>query len=106
MVSCADGELSSAIDDDFASAFARASVRERLGRMCDDYERTLPGLPEAYWKLRCPVQLLWAEHDYHFAVEHAQRLAAIVPTARIHVIAGAKHWMMFERAAELAGYLR
>ncbi|MDQ3338204.1 MAG: alpha/beta fold hydrolase [Myxococcota bacterium] len=95
-------ELPAAIDDDFSAAFARTHVRERLGWMCVDYERTLPDLPETYWKLRCPVQLLWAEDDHHFAVEHAERLAAIVPTARVHVIPGAKHWMMFERAAECA----
>jgi pimeloyl-ACP methyl ester carboxylesterase/uncharacterized protein (DUF362 family) len=100
-----DGDLPRALDDDFANAFARTSVRVRLGAMCEDYERTLAALPETYWKLRCPVQLLWAEHDHHFAIEHAERLAAIVPTARVTVIAGAKHWMMLERAAELAVHL-
>ena len=100
-----EGELPAALDDDFAHAFARTHVRERLGWMCVDYERTLPGLPETYWKLRCPVELIWAEHDHHFAVEHAERLAAIVPQARVHVIRGAKHWAMLERPAELAVYL-
>jgi pimeloyl-ACP methyl ester carboxylesterase/uncharacterized protein (DUF362 family) len=101
-----EGELPSAIDDDFVNAFTRPHVRERLGWMCVDYERTLAGLPEIYWKLRCRVQLLWAEHDHHFDVEHAERFCALVPTARLQVIPGAKHWMMFERATELAGHLR
>jgi pimeloyl-ACP methyl ester carboxylesterase len=97
--------LPAAIDDDFATAFARTHVRERLGWMCVDYERTLSGLPESYWKIRCPVQLLWAEHDHHFDVDHAHRLAALLPDTRVHVIPGAKHWMMFERAPELAVHL-
>jgi pimeloyl-ACP methyl ester carboxylesterase/uncharacterized protein (DUF362 family) len=101
-----EGELPRAIDDDFATAFAYAHVRERLGWMCVDYERTLAGLPETYWKLRCPVQLLWAEHDHHFGVEQAERFCAIVPTARLQILPGAKHWMMFERAAELAVHVR
>jgi pimeloyl-ACP methyl ester carboxylesterase/uncharacterized protein (DUF362 family) len=100
-----DGALPRAIDVDFATAFTRPHVRERLGRMCADYERTLPRLPQTYWKVRCPVQLLWAERDHHFGAEHAERLAAIVPTARVAVIAKARHWMMIERAAELAVYL-
>lgn len=98
-------DLPRAIDDDFATAFARPHVRERLGWMCVDYERTLGGLPETYWKLRCPVQLLWAEHDGHFGIDHAERFCALVPTARLRVIPGAKHWMMFERAPELAVHL-
>lgn len=94
--------LARTLDDDFATAFDLAHVRERLGWMCVDYERTLAALPETYWKLRQPVTLLWAERDHHFAVEHAERFCAIVPQARLHVVPGAKHWMMLERAAELA----
>jgi pimeloyl-ACP methyl ester carboxylesterase len=97
-----EGPLPHAIDHDFATAFAKPGVRERLAQMCADYERALPALPSIYWKLRCPVRLLWAERDHFFDVEHAERLCAIVPAAKLHVIPGAKHWMMFERAAELA----
>jgi pimeloyl-ACP methyl ester carboxylesterase len=100
-----DGGLPAAIDRDFWTAFAKKSVRDRLARMCIDYERALPDLPSIYWKLRCPVHLIWAEHDRHFAVEHAERLCAIVPTAKLDVIAGAKHWMALERPGELAVYL-
>ena len=97
-----EGDLPRAIDADFAVAFARTTVRERLARMCEDYERALPSLPSLYWKIRCPVQLVWAERDHHFSIDHAKRLLAIVPTARLDVIAGARHWMMLERARELA----
>jgi 2-hydroxy-6-oxonona-2,4-dienedioate hydrolase len=94
--------LTPSIDADFARAFGRPEVRARLARMCEDYEHALPSLPRAYWKIRRPVRLLWAEDDGHFPPSHAERLCAILPEARSIVLRDARHWMALSRAEEVA----
>jgi pimeloyl-ACP methyl ester carboxylesterase len=94
--------LAPALDADFAGAFHRPQVRARLARMCDDYERALPGLPSTYWKIRRPVRLLWAEHSGHFPPSHAERMCALLPEARSVVVPGARHWMALSRPDEVA----
>ena len=101
-----DGDrLPAAIDADFRRAFDRAEVRDQLVRMCADYERALPALPDRYWQVRCPVHVVWAEHDHHFSPEHADRLCAILPAARRTIVPGARHWMALSRAPLLAELL-
>ncbi len=97
--------LSPALDRDFSSAFFRPSVRARLARMCEDYERALPGLPSIYWHVERPVRLLWAEKSGHFPPAHGERLCAIVKDARMEVVPGARHWMALSRADEVAARL-
>ncbi|MEZ4337358.1 MAG: alpha/beta fold hydrolase [Sandaracinaceae bacterium] len=99
----APGEaLAPALDRDFRAAFFRPRVRARLARMCEDYERALPGLPSIYWHVERPVRALWAERSGHFPPAHGERLAAIVKDARLVVLPGARHWMALSRAAEVA----
>src|SRR5215472_14082315 len=55
-----------------------------------------------------PALLAWAADDKFFPVEHARRLAAILPGAQLDVIAGSRTWVMRdqpERTAELIAEL-
>jgi pimeloyl-ACP methyl ester carboxylesterase/uncharacterized protein (DUF362 family) len=94
--------LPDALDADFSVAFHRPEVRERLTRMCADYERAFSRLPDEYWKIRTPVRLLWAEHDGHFPPRQAERLAELVPSASVEVVRDARHWMPISRPREVA----
>ena len=57
-----------------------------------------------------PALLAWAADDRWFPVEHAQRLAAVLPGAQLEVIADSRTWVMRdqpERTAHLiAGLAR
>jgi pimeloyl-ACP methyl ester carboxylesterase len=55
-----------------------------------------------------PALLAWAADDKFFPAEHAQRLAAILPDARVHLITGSRTWVMLdqpERTAQLIAEL-
>ena len=64
---------------------------------------------EAAEKLRGferPVRFAWAPEDRFFKLSHAERLAAIVPDARIELVDDAKTFVSLdqpERVAELIG---
>jgi pimeloyl-ACP methyl ester carboxylesterase len=53
-----------------------------------------------------PVLLAWAADDKFFPLQHARRLAGIVPDARLELIEGSRTWVMRdqpERTAQLIG---
>jgi len=53
-----------------------------------------------------PVLLIWAADDKFFPLAHAQRLAGILPNARLELIDGSRTWVMRDRpqqTAELIG---
>jgi pimeloyl-ACP methyl ester carboxylesterase len=53
-----------------------------------------------------PVLLAWAADDKFFPLEHARRLAGILPNARLELIEGSRSWVMRdrpERTADLIG---
>jgi pimeloyl-ACP methyl ester carboxylesterase len=55
-----------------------------------------------------PVLLAWAADDKFFPLEHARRLAGILPDARLELIDGSRTWVMRdqpERTAHLIGQL-
>ena len=55
-----------------------------------------------------PALLAWAADDKFFPAEHARRLAAILPDARVELIPGSRTWVMRdqpERTAQLIGEL-
>ncbi len=55
-----------------------------------------------------PALLAFAADDKFFPAEHARRLAAILPDARVEVIAGSRTWVMLDqpgRTAELIAEL-
>ena len=51
-------------------------------------------------RIRCPVQILLAEHDTKIYPSHEQRIAYMRQAAdfRVDIIPDAGHWMQFERA--------
>jgi len=53
-----------------------------------------------------PVLLAWAADDKFFPLEHAKRLAGILPDARLELIPGSRTWVMRDqpqRTAQLIG---
>jgi pimeloyl-ACP methyl ester carboxylesterase len=53
-----------------------------------------------------PVLLVWAADDKFFPVEHARRLAGILPNARLKLIEGSRTWVMRDQpewTADLIG---
>ena len=55
-----------------------------------------------------PALLAWAADDKFFPAEHARKLAAILPDARVELIPGSRTWVMRdqpERTAQLIGEL-
>lgn len=94
--------LDSDLRNDFWTAFRNLAVRRFVSKMCAGYQGMLPKLPELYAQIACPTLVLWAECDKHFPLIQSERLAATIPGARLHVIPQATHWMVLERAEEVA----
>jgi pimeloyl-ACP methyl ester carboxylesterase len=70
--------------------------------MCAGFQGTLDRLPALYTAITCPTQILWAEHDQHFPLIHAERLRQSISGSQLAVIRDGTHWMALERAVELA----
>jgi pimeloyl-ACP methyl ester carboxylesterase len=49
-----------------------------------------------------PALLAWAADDKLFPVEHARRLAAILPDAQLEVIADSRTWVMRDQPRRTA----
>jgi pimeloyl-ACP methyl ester carboxylesterase len=49
-----------------------------------------------------PVLLAWAADDKHFPLEHAWRLAGILPDARLELIRGSRTWVMRDQPEHTA----
>jgi pimeloyl-ACP methyl ester carboxylesterase len=49
-----------------------------------------------------PALLAWAADDKFFPAEHARRLAAILPDARVHLITGSRTWVMLDQPQRTA----
>jgi pimeloyl-ACP methyl ester carboxylesterase len=98
------------IDQWVAAYFADKDVRHDLRRLTaalgdDDFMNQIARELAAFTK---PVLLAWAADDKFFPVEHARRLAAILPHARLELIPRSRTWVMRdqpERTARLVGDL-
>ena len=107
------GDLPHDLIDQWVGAyFADKGVRRDLRRLTaalgdDDFMNQIATELAAFTK---PALLAWAADDRFFPVEHARRLAAILPHAQLEVIADSRTWVMLdqpERTAELiAGLAR
>jgi pimeloyl-ACP methyl ester carboxylesterase len=105
------GELPHDLIDEWVGAyFANKGVRRDLRRLTatlgdDDFMNQIATELAAFTK---PALLAWAADDRFFPVEHARRLAAILPSAQLEMIAGSRTWVMLdqpERTAELTAGL-
>jgi pimeloyl-ACP methyl ester carboxylesterase len=95
-------KLSAELRSDLWNSFQLPEVRKFVVRMCAGYQGTLPRLKQLYPSIRTPSLFLWAEHDKHFPVAHAKKLADMVPGAQFEEISGAGHWMLLNRAEEVS----
>jgi pimeloyl-ACP methyl ester carboxylesterase len=105
------GDLPHDLIDQWVGAyFADKGVRRDLRRLTatlgdDDFMNQIATELAAFTK---PALLAWAADDRFFPVEHARRLAAILPGAQLEVIADSRTWVMLdqpERTAELTAGL-
>jgi len=92
------------IDDWVAAYFAHRGVRRDLRKLTaalgdDDFMNQIAAELAAFTK---PALLAWAADDKFFPVEHARRLAAILPDARLELIAGSRTWVMRDQPARTA----
>jgi len=94
--------LPSELRRDLWDSFRRPDVRHFIARLCAAYQGTLPKLAEAYRTIACPTLLLWGEEDRHFPPAHGERLNANIRSSSLEIIAGAHHWMVWDRAEEVA----
>ncbi len=56
-------------------------------------------------RIRCPVQIVAGERDRFPTVEMSRRLAATIPGARLHVVAGGPHFPNRSHRAEVQGVM-
>ena len=98
------------IDQWVAAYFADRGVRSDLQRLTaalgdDDFMNQIATELATFTR---PALLAWAADDKFFPAEHAGRLAAILPDARVELIPGSRTWVMRdqpERTAQLIGEL-
>ena len=92
------------IDEWVAAYFAHRGVRRDLRRLTaalgdDDFMNQIAAELAAFTK---PALLAWAADDKFFPAEHARRLAAILPDARLEVIPRSRTWVMRDQPARTA----
>ncbi|MGE3690041.1 MAG: alpha/beta fold hydrolase [Novosphingobium sp.] len=65
-----------------------------------------PNIAEFYWqeedicKIACPTLVLWTDKNPIHGVDAADRLEAIIPGAKKHIMQGCAHWPQWERPEE------
>jgi len=96
-------KLSAELRSDLWESFQRPDVRKFVVRMCAGYQGTLPRLKQLYPGIRTPSLFLWAERDKHFPVDHARKLAKMVPGAKLEIVPRAGHWMVLNLAEDVSG---
>ena len=80
------------VDDWLAPALADPGVKRDAAKLLTGVDkRELIEADERLRRFERPVRFAWAPEDRFFKLAHAQRLAAIVPDARIVEVAGRGH---------------
>jgi pimeloyl-ACP methyl ester carboxylesterase len=92
------------IDQWVAAYFADKGVRRDLRRLTaalgdDEFMTQIATELAAFTK---PALLAWAADDRFFPLGHARQLAAILPHARVEVIAGSRTWIMRDQPGRTA----
>jgi len=102
------GDLPHDLIDEWVGAyFANRGVRRDLRRLTaklgdDDFMNQIATELAAFTK---PALLAWAADDRFFPVEHARRLAAILPSAQLELIAGSRTWVMLDQPERTAALI-
>ncbi|KPC65834.1 alpha/beta hydrolase [Streptomyces sp. NRRL F-6602] len=86
------------LDEAGQAAFYR-QIAQNDHRWTDEIE-------DRYSSLDLPVLVCWGTEDAWLPVGHARRLAATIPGARLHLLAGAGHLVQEDAPAELTATLR
>jgi pimeloyl-ACP methyl ester carboxylesterase len=92
------------IDQWVAAYFADRGVRRDLRRLTaalgdDEFMNQIATELAGFGK---PALLAWAADDKFFPLEHARRLAAILPNAQLEVIPGSRTWVMRDQPERTA----
>jgi pimeloyl-ACP methyl ester carboxylesterase len=80
-------------------SMGRHSVASLLALLDETYSR--PEWLDHCATIRCPVQIVAGERDHFPTVEMSRRLAATIPGARLHVVAGGPHFPNRSHRAEV-----
>jgi pimeloyl-ACP methyl ester carboxylesterase len=96
------------IDSWLGAYFADKGVRRDTQRVTaglgDDAFMT--GIAEELVRFDKPALLAWATDDKFFPFEHAERLEAILPNARVERIEASRTWVMLDQPARTAELIR
>jgi pimeloyl-ACP methyl ester carboxylesterase len=65
-----------------------------------------PKLPARLHRVKCPVLLLWGEHDRLVPAAYAAAWKKCLPQAQVQLLAGCGHLGMFEKEAEFVAAVR
>ncbi len=87
--------------DQLTRAGGREAAYAMLLQLAD-----LDAMSARFCEIRCPSLVVWGELDALIPLAHGQRLAQLIPGARLEVIAGCGHAPNEEAPAELARLLR
>ncbi|WP_028647610.1 alpha/beta fold hydrolase [Nocardiopsis sp. CNT312] len=68
-------------------------------------ERHTAEVEDAYAALDLPVLVVWGREDTWLPIERGERLAAVIPRARLHPLDGAGHLVQEDAPAELTAAL-
>jgi len=90
------------IRDELWRQFRKREARDVIVRMCAGYEGTLPRLAALYPDIATPLHIVWGERDKHFPVAQADALHRAVAGSTLRIIEGARHWMVWDRAEDVA----
>ncbi|MDR3034207.1 MAG: alpha/beta hydrolase, partial [Kitasatospora sp.] len=90
-----------------AAYFAHQGVRRDLRRLTaalgdDEFMTQIAAELAGFTR---PALLAWAADDKFFPVEHARRLAAILPDARVELIPASRTWVMRDQPERTAGLI-
>jgi pimeloyl-ACP methyl ester carboxylesterase len=96
--------LSVAVRADIASSLTRAAARTTVA-VCDAAEEWLEQGLARFASLPMPLTLLWGDAEAHFPRVHAERLAAVVPQARVVDVAGGWHWLAWQDPGSIVAAL-
>ena len=102
------GDLPHDLIDSWVTAyFADHGVRRDLRRLTaalgdDEFMNQIAAELAAFTK---PALLAWAADDKFFPLEHARQLAAILPDARVELIAGSRTWVMRDQPERTARFV-
>lgn len=100
-----EASLSAAVKDDLWDGFSRSDSLAHLRRMCAGYQAALPRVTNLFPAIDSETLIVWADADPHFPLAQGRAVSSAIGNNEMHVMSGASHWFMWERADEFATLL-